>query len=181
MNYDPLLRIRSWNNGVRYLTFYILSFFWIWTSGLAFGISVPPTTNALHSNQWVSLYKPRNSYSWSESMRNLELKWPCICTSKPNSNVRFFGLRNWLASTCDIFNRFMMGPNEEGRCFIFGKGLTAAGIWFHGLWYRFDVTMVTMLLMTLILAITLSSPDFLPMHYFIQIKPYIPSPKGMKK
>ena len=32
----------------------------------------------------------------------------------------------------------MMGPNEEGRCFIFGKELTAAGIWFHGLWYGFD-------------------------------------------
>ena len=29
---------------------------WIWTLGLAFGISVPLTTNALHSNQWVSLY-----------------------------------------------------------------------------------------------------------------------------
>ena len=36
---------------VRWMSFYILSFFWIWTSGLAFGNSVPPTTNALHSNQ----------------------------------------------------------------------------------------------------------------------------------
>ena len=96
-------------------------------------------------------------------------------------HTRSFGLRNWLASTCDVFNRFMMGPNEEGRCFVFGKELTAAGIWCHGLWYWFDVTLVTMLLLTLILALTLSSPDFLPMHYFIQIKPYIPSPKGIKK
>ena len=75
----------------------------------------------------------------------------------------------------------MMGPNEEGMCFIFGKELTAAGIWFHGLWYGFDVTMVTMLLLILILGLTLSSPYFLPMHYFMHIKPYIPSPKGMKK
>ena len=87
MNYYPLFRVRSWNNGVRCLSFYILSSFWIWASGLAFGISVPPTTNALHSNQWVSLYKLWNSCSWSEPMRNLELKWPCICTSRPNSNV----------------------------------------------------------------------------------------------
>ena len=113
-------------------------------------------------------------------------KWPCSCASKPNSNVLThgtgsFGLRNWLASTCDIFNRFMMGPNEEGRCFIFRKELTAAGIWFHGLWYGFHVTMFTVLLLTVILALTLSSADFLPMHYFIQIKPYIPSSKGMKK
>ena len=92
-----------------------------------------------------------------------------------------FGLHHWLASICDIFNRFIMGPNEEGRCFIFGKELTAAGIWFHGLWYGFDVTMVTMLLLTVILALTLSSPDFLHMHYFIEIKPYDPSPKGIKK
>ena len=87
MNYYPLFRVMSWNNGVRCMSFYILSFFWIWTSGLAFGKSVPPTTNVLHSNQWVSLYKLWNSCSWSESMRNLELKWPCICTSRPNSNV----------------------------------------------------------------------------------------------
>ena len=39
----------------------------------------------------------------------------------------------------------------------------------------------TMLLLTLIWALTQSSPDFLPMYYFIQIKPYIPPPKGMKK
>ena len=50
---------------------------------------------------------------------------------------------------------FMKWVNEEsgkeGRwCFIFGKELTAAGIWFHGLWYGFDVTMLP-----LILALTL--------------------------
>ena len=92
-------------------------------------------------------------------------------------HTRSFGLRNWLTSTSDIFNRFMMGPNEEGMCFIFGKELTAAGIWFHGLWYGFDVAMVTMLLLTLILALTLSSPYFLPMHYFIQIKAIYPFTK----
>ena len=150
---------------------------WIWISGLAFGISLPLTTNALHPNQWVSLYKVWNSCSWSESMRKLELKWPCICTSKPNSKVLTHEVF-WLASTSDVFNRFMMGPNEEGRCFA--KELTAAGIWFHGLWYGFDFTMVTMLLLRLILALTLSSPDVLPMYYFIQIQPYTLSPKGMK-
>ena len=72
----------------------------------------------------------------------------------------------------------MMGPDEEERCFIFEEELTAAVIWFHGLWYGFDVTMVTVLLLILILALTLSSPDFLPMHYLIQIKPYIPHQKG---
>ena len=92
-------------------------------------------------------------------------------------HTRSFGLRNWLTSTSDIFNRFMMGPNEEGMCFIFGKELRATGIWFHGLWYGFDVAMVTMLLLTLILALTLSSPYFLPMHYFIQIKAIYPFTK----
>ena len=56
----------------------------IWTSGLTFGISVPLTTDALRSNRWISQYKLQNPCSWSESMRNLELKWWCNWTPRPN-------------------------------------------------------------------------------------------------
>ena len=42
--------------------------------------------------------------------------------------------------------------------------MTAAGIYIHGLCYEYDVRMVTMFILTLILATMLSSPDFLSLQ-----------------
>ena len=128
---------------------------YMWISGLAFGISVPLTTNALHSNQWVSLYKLWNSCSWIESMRNLELKWPCICILWYFQQILFYGSK-WRWKVFHLWN----GVDSSWNLIPW----TVIWIWCY------NVTVVRMLLLTL----TLSSPDFLPMHYFIQIKPYIP-------
>ena len=82
------------------------------------------------------------------------------------------------------FQQIHDGSQWRWKVFHLWKGVDSSWnlipwtvIW---IWY-YNVTMVRMLPLTLILALALSSPDFLPMHYFIQIKPYIPSPKGMKK
>ena len=60
---------------------------WIWISVLTFGILATLTANVLPSNQWISLLELCNSCSWSESIRNLELKWRCTCTPNPNWNM----------------------------------------------------------------------------------------------
>ena len=42
-------------------------------------------------------------------------------------HTRSFGLRNWLASTCDIFNRFMMGRSKwRGKVFQLWKGVDSS-------------------------------------------------------
>ena len=129
MNYYPLFRVRSCSNGVRCMSFHILSFFWIWTPGLAFGISVPSTTNALHSNPWVSPYKLWNLCSWSESMRNLELKWPCICTSGPNSNVlthEVFRPAYLIGQYMWYFQQIHDGSKWRGKVFHLWKGVDSS-------------------------------------------------------
>ena len=68
--------------------------------------------------------------------------------------------------------------SDEGRCFIFREELRATYI--HVLCYGFDVTLVTMSLLTLISVIMLPSPDdFLSMHDSIQVKPHIPSTNNL--
>ena len=82
---------------------------WIWTSGLTFRISVPLTTNAFRSNHWVSLYKLCNFGSFSESMENGSWNGGSsvpISLTAMFLHTGYFALRAWLASTCDIFNRF---------------------------------------------------------------------------
>ena len=86
---------------------------------------------------------------------------------------------DWPVSTCDIFNRLTRDASKEGGCFIIWK-MTAVGICIFGLCYKFDITMVTMFILTPISAIMPSTQDFLSMHGFTQTNPYIPSSKGWK-
>ena len=118
----------------------------IWTSGLTFGISIPLTTDALRSSHWISLYELQNPCSWSESMRNLELKWWCNWTSRPNcsdaTNTRGLTACIMASPIDDIFlvvsiptKRLEKDPKWRGKvpqCFICWRELTAGGVCNHG-------------------------------------------------